>query len=149
MYENNEFDNNELNNNESKTLNEDINNEVPVEQNVEESPNTNFVLVDSSEKEESASAVHSSAQPFSAKDIQPRKKTGLGKKIAVLCLSGLLFGACAAGAYLGIMSLTGGIPGKQQIVQSSGEMGRAGNLSQKQLKLKMRSLGYLGKMAVS
>ena len=52
MYDNNEFDNNELNNNESKTLNEDINNEVPVEQNVEESPNTNFVLVDSSEKEE-------------------------------------------------------------------------------------------------
>ena len=121
MYDNNEFDNNELNNNESKTLNEDINNEVPVEQNVEESPNTNFVLVDSSEKEESASAVHSSAQPFSAKDIQPRKKTGLGKKIAALCLSGLLFGACAAGAYLGIMSLTGGIPGKQQIVAEGSE----------------------------
>lgn len=53
---------------------------------------------DTSEKEN----VQSAELPFSAKDIQPRKKTGLGKKIAVLCLSGLLFGTCAAGAYCGV-----------------------------------------------
>lgn len=63
----------------------------------------------------------------------------------------LSFGACTvygrAATYISEADIE--IPGKQQIVQSSGEMGRAGNLSQKQLKLKMRSFGYLGKMAVS
>ena len=49
----------------------------------------------------------SGAQPFSARDIQPRKKTGWGKKILAVCLSGLLFGSCAAGAYLGITYLAG------------------------------------------
>ena len=44
---------------------------------------------------------------YSARDIQPRKKTGWGKRIAVLCLSGLLLGSCAAGSYLGIMHLAG------------------------------------------
>lgn len=49
----------------------------------------------------------SSAQPYSARDIQPRKKTGWGKRIAILCLSGLLLGSCAAGAYLGITYFAG------------------------------------------
>ena len=49
----------------------------------------------------------SGAQPYSARDIQPRKKTGWGKRIVILCLSGLLLGSCAAGAYLGITYLAG------------------------------------------
>ena len=42
-------------------------------------------------------------RPYSARDIQPRKKMGWGKRLVVLCLSGLLLGGCAAGSYLGIM----------------------------------------------
>ncbi len=49
------------------------------------------------------------AQPFSAKNIEPRQKTksGLGSKIAALCLSGLLFGGCAAGIFLGVTYAAG------------------------------------------
>lgn len=36
-------------------------------------------------------------------EIQPRKKMGWGRRLVVLCLSGLLLGGCAAGSYLGIM----------------------------------------------
>lgn len=56
-------------------------------------------------------------RPYSAKDIQPRKKMGLGKRIAVLCLSGLLLGGCAAGSYLGIMYVAERFGlGKQNVV---------------------------------
>lgn len=64
---------------------------------------------------------HTGAEPFSAKDIQPRKKTGLGKKIAALCLSGLLFGTCAAGAYLGVTYAVGGMVSSEQGTTSSSE----------------------------
>ncbi len=51
-------------------------------------------------------------QTFSAKDIEPRKKTGWGKRIAVLLLSGVLLGTSAAGAYLGVTYL-----GKKHLLQ--------------------------------
>lgn len=112
-------------NNESKPLNEEINNEVPVDSSEKEEGVAEASLSEESFSEnteaDTAPVVHSSTQPFSAKDIQPRKKTGLGKKIAALCLSGLLFGACAAGVYFGIMHLAGGIPGKQQNVAEGSE----------------------------
>ncbi len=117
MYENNELNNEEIINNESDALKENTNDVL--EEGCEEQPNTDFVLVESPENneeaaEESASVMPERAQPFSARDIQPRPKTGLGKKIAALCLSGLLFGACAAGAYFGIVHLAGGFETEQQ-----------------------------------
>ena len=62
---------------------------------------------------DTSAANESGEQSFSARDIQPRKKTGWGKRIAILCLSGLLLGSCAAGAYLGIMHLTGNTTSQQ------------------------------------
>lgn len=44
-------------------------------------------------------------QPYSAKDIQPRKKMGWGKRIAVLILCGLILGSSTAGAYFGVTYL--------------------------------------------
>ena len=131
MYENNELNKEELINDESEALNEIDDNEVveavaedeqaedSVENSCGEQPSTEFVLADapnSSEEtaDESISEEAERPKPFSARDIQPRQSTGLGKKIAALCLSGLLFGACAAGAYLGIMHLTGGFKTEQQ-----------------------------------
>ena len=89
---------------------------------VQESPTTDFVMVEAPEMEENTpntqgafsgqaqqtytfAPAGSGPQPYSARDIKPRKKMGLGKRIVALCLSGLLLGSCAAGAYLGIMHL--------------------------------------------
>ena len=47
------------------------------------------------------------AKPWSARDIQPRKKTGWGKRIAVLLLCGILLGVTAAGTYLSVMYAAG------------------------------------------
>ena len=134
MYENNDLNNDELINNEDDALNENVSEEIvaessveeQVERSCEEQPNTDFVLVDSPDSiedaaEENVSEVTERAKPFSARDIQPRPKTGLGKKIAALCLSGLLFGACAAGAYFGIIHLAGGIKTGQQPTEAGSD----------------------------
>lgn len=47
----------------------------------------------------------SSSNLYSAKDIQPRKKTGLGKRILILLVSGLILGGSAACAYVGVNQL--------------------------------------------
>lgn len=57
-------------------------------------------------------------KPWSAKDIQPRKKTGWGKRIAVLLLSGVLLGGSAAGAYLGVMYMADKYGQKESVLLS-------------------------------
>lgn len=52
--------------------------------------------------EQFSSEPSSSRQPFSARDIQPRKKTGFGRRVASLLLSGVILGTSAAGAYIGV-----------------------------------------------
>jgi len=46
-----------------------------------------------------------SSQLYSARDIQPRKKMGWGKRIIVLALCGLLLGSTTAAAYFGVTQL--------------------------------------------
>ncbi len=69
------------------------------------SPNTQGAFSGQAQQTYTAAPSSSGPQPYSARDIKPRKKMGLGKRIAVLCLSGLLLGSCAAGAYLGVTYL--------------------------------------------
>ena len=110
MYENNELNKEELMSDESVVSSEN--------KCCEEPSNTEFVSADAPSsqevEEESAPEEIERSKPFSARDIQPRQSTGLGKKIAALCLSGLLFGACAAGVYLGIVHLADGFKTEQQ-----------------------------------
>ena len=68
-------------------------------------PNTQGAFSGQTQQTYTSASATSGPQPYSAKDIQPRKKMGLGKRIVALCLSGLLLGSCAAGAYLGITYL--------------------------------------------
>lgn len=68
-------------------------------------PNTQGAFSGQAQQTYTSAPTGSGSQPYSAKDIKPRKKMGLGKRIVALCLSGLLLGSCAAGAYLGIMHL--------------------------------------------
>ena len=51
------------------------------------------------------SAQSTGSQPWSAKDIQPRKKMGWGKRIVALILCGLILGGSTAGAYFGVTYL--------------------------------------------
>ncbi len=46
-----------------------------------------------------------SNQPYSARDIQPRKKMSWGKRILALALCGLVLGSTTAGAYFGVTYL--------------------------------------------
>ena len=60
------------------------------------------------------------SQPYSAKDIQPRKKMGWGKRIAVLVLCGLILGSSTAGAYFGVTYLIDKFaPVREEVAASS------------------------------
>ncbi len=77
---------------EERPMEEAIIEETPIEEmSIEEVP-----------EEPEAAKEQITYETFCAKDIQPRKKTGWGKRIAVLLLSGILLGSSAAGAYLGV-----------------------------------------------